>query len=634
MKTLVPLLAGVLLASAAFAADDPFQPVSKDELAMHGVPFAPDAPAAVLDWKIEQDDVKRYVREYLRLKVLNETGRKYATVEIPYDEKYTSIRDLRGRTIEPDGTIVPFDGTAYQKTIVKGRDVSVTAKTFTLPDVRAGSIIEYAYTHTWLSDTYVFPLWHVQREIPILHQHHTFRGMWPANYVTINLGPGTEPKRNADGVWEFEFRNMPPSEDEPFALPASAHEAILVFFYQSSYRNVAEYWGNAGGTISIGFERFIGESRFIREAVPGVIGDAKTDDEKLRRIYARVQKIANLSDSHKSKEQLKREGKGRKNESAEDVLRNGYGSAIDIELLFVALARAAGIDADPVFLANHRAPFSKELPFFSQLSSIAVAATVNGKELYFDPGFTTLPFAMLHYDNGGVDGLRLRKKGAPVWVRTPIAPPSDAVMRRRASLHVDGENAAGTLHVEFAGYEAFRRRLDQQEGDDASRTKALEEEVKSWMSPGGTAKLTAMSSWASAEPLTADFDVTIPNVVSAGGSHSLIPLAMFARGTNPFTSETRRYDVHFSYAHTIEDTLTLALPDGVTVSKLPDPADIAEGPLAFHAASHAEGKAITLDRSITIGTPRVAVAAYPRLRSFLANVAAADASPAIMERSK
>jgi hypothetical protein len=52
-------------------------------------------------------------------------------------------------------------------------------------------------------------------------------------------------------------------------------------------------------------------------------------------------------------------------------------------------------------------------------------------------------------------------------------------------------------------------------------------------------------------------------------------------------SETRRYDVHFDYAHTVEDTIT-----------------------------------------------RIRVAAYPRLRSFNTNVAAADASPAILEKSK
>ena len=85
MRT-VAVVAALLFATAAFAADDPFHPADKDELALKSVPFSPDASAVVLDWKIDQDDVKRYVTEYVRIKVLNENGRKYATVEIPYDD--------------------------------------------------------------------------------------------------------------------------------------------------------------------------------------------------------------------------------------------------------------------------------------------------------------------------------------------------------------------------------------------------------------------------------------------------------------------------------------------------------------------------------------------------------------------
>lgn len=626
-----------LSASVLAASDDPFRPAGKEELELQRVPFAPDASAAVLDWRMEQDDAKRYVTEYVRIKVLTDAGRKYASVEIPYDEKLTRIRDLRGRTIEPDGTIVAFDGNAFDKTIVKGRGVQLSSKTFTLPDVRVGSIVEYGYTHTWLSDTYVAPLWHVQREIPILQQHHVFRPMGPfqARYVTINLSASAVPKETDKHAFDFEYRNMPPCEDEPYALPVSTHAAFLGFFYAYQFHNTSDYWADAAGTLSSGFASFIGDSRFVREAVPAIVGDAKSDEEKLKKIYARVQQIENLWDEKKNADQLKREKK-RENHSAEDVLRNGYGTGVDIDLLFVALARAAGFDADPVFLANHKLPFSKELPFFSQLSSIAVMATVDGADRYFDPAYSTLPFGTLHYDNGGVDGLRIRKKGGPLWIRTPISKPSVAVMRRVATLHFDGDSIVGTLHLDLSGYEAFHRRLEQQSGDESSRRKAMEDEVKGWLPAGGTAKLTKMSSWTAAEePLTADLDVSLPRVVSTGGSHVLVPLSLLTIASkNPFTSEERRYDVHFSFAYSVEDTIDLNLPAGVSVSKLPEMSDIIEGPLSFHAASHAAGTTITLKRTFTIGTPRIPVAAYSRLRGFMTSVAAADAAPAVLEKSK
>jgi len=62
---------------------------------------------------------------------------------------------VRARTIEPDGSIVNFDGKIFEKELVKGRSLKYLAKTFTLPDVRVGSIIEYYFT--WdLEEHYVF----------------------------------------------------------------------------------------------------------------------------------------------------------------------------------------------------------------------------------------------------------------------------------------------------------------------------------------------------------------------------------------------------------------------------------------------------------------------------------------------
>ena len=43
-------------------------------------------------------------------------------------------------------TIVEFTGKAFDKTIVKARGVKYMAKTFTLPDVQVGCILEYYYT--------------------------------------------------------------------------------------------------------------------------------------------------------------------------------------------------------------------------------------------------------------------------------------------------------------------------------------------------------------------------------------------------------------------------------------------------------------------------------------------------------
>ncbi len=55
----------------------------------------------------------------------------------------------------PDGSIINFSGTVYEKPIIQARGVKLLAKTFTLPGVQVGSIVEYRYKHDFASG-YVF----------------------------------------------------------------------------------------------------------------------------------------------------------------------------------------------------------------------------------------------------------------------------------------------------------------------------------------------------------------------------------------------------------------------------------------------------------------------------------------------
>ena len=116
---------------------------------MTSLPEAPGAPAVILYRQVDRDDSARTGNEYnyVRIKILTEEGRKHADVEIPYLREQGTIGGLRARTVRPDGSVANFEGKAFDKTIVKAKGVKYLAKTFTLPDVQVGSIIEYHYTY-------------------------------------------------------------------------------------------------------------------------------------------------------------------------------------------------------------------------------------------------------------------------------------------------------------------------------------------------------------------------------------------------------------------------------------------------------------------------------------------------------
>ena len=98
----------------------------------------PGAPAVYLYRESINDDQMHELSVYERIKVLTDRGKEHATVELTQFERddlgYT-VGDIQGRTIHPDGTIIPFTGKPFEKLIEKSRDSKLMAKVFTMPDV-------------------------------------------------------------------------------------------------------------------------------------------------------------------------------------------------------------------------------------------------------------------------------------------------------------------------------------------------------------------------------------------------------------------------------------------------------------------------------------------------------------------
>jgi len=119
---------------------------------MTSEPLARGAPAIILYRQVDRDDNIHTPHEdnYFRVKILTEEGRKYADVEIPFFKESQDVVGIRARTIRPDGSIANSDVKVFEKYLVKGkvggRQYKYLAKTFTLPDVEVGGIIEYTYT--------------------------------------------------------------------------------------------------------------------------------------------------------------------------------------------------------------------------------------------------------------------------------------------------------------------------------------------------------------------------------------------------------------------------------------------------------------------------------------------------------
>ena len=177
--SLVPLLAILLLAPIRAAA---WEPITPEELQLKSEPKAPGATAIYLYRQVDRDDSNSETTYYSRLKILKEEGRSYADVEIRYLKGDEHVFGLDARTIRPDGSIVKFDGTVYDKPILTGRGKKYMAKSFTMPEAGVGSIIEYRY-RIEQNPRYVFNShWILSQEL--FTQHARF-SLTPSEYFSL-----------------------------------------------------------------------------------------------------------------------------------------------------------------------------------------------------------------------------------------------------------------------------------------------------------------------------------------------------------------------------------------------------------------------------------------------------------------
>lgn len=622
---------------------DDFRAATSEELAMKSVPMAPGASAVVLDWVQRHDDDAMNESEYVRIKILTAEGKKFGDVSIKYLPLLANMGKIEARTTKPDGTVTPFTGAPYEKLIVRAGGVRVLAKTFSLPDVQPGSIIEYRYEvgfrGNYLRDT----RFTVQRDLPVLHETLWLKpyavrlqDVYTSFFVYRGLPAGKRPIKNADGHYELELQNIPAYEREPYSLPDGELKPAVNFFYAAGRLDIEEFWKKEGKEWTDLIEDFIGKDRpAVRMAAEAAMAGAKSPAEKLLKLYLRAQQIRNLSYENDKTEAESR--KLRDNRSVEDVLRNGYGYPSEINRTMIALARAGGFEANAVRIGERdESIFARNLPVARQLDGEIAVVKLDGNDFWIDAGTPYAPFGIVAWQKTDVPGIKLARKQDALWVTTPRFSASNSLIERKAVLRAEDGSLKGKVMVAYHGQDALQRRLFSRNDDEAATKKSLEESAKSHLPDGTTVTLTKVTGMkTSDDAVVADFDVEIPNLGSFAGSRALIPLAVFDVGAkNPFAEAERKFEVNFDYLRSEASDVTMAVPDGYVVETMPTAHKIDFGAVLYE--SHCEvtgGKTLHFTRELSISTPSVPVEKYAAIRSFFAKTGAADQEQVVLRKA-
>jgi hypothetical protein len=655
----------VLLGLPAWA---DWPPIPPEDLKMTDLPEQKGAPAVILLREEVADDLNNYHSVYERIKILTETGRRYADVELPYWRRAFTIDGVSGRTIHADGSAIPFDGHIFDKMALRARrghidEVRVHVKAFTLPDVQVGSIIEFRYSLRYADNTFLAPEWLVQEDLfqrratfkyipydgPVIMRHGRIGqgAAWTAFLPTQGPQPqlhkvllSSQASRHQAGQYiDLSIENMPPIAEEPHMPPVGMLRYRVQFYYRDQFNPSPEaFWKEEGKFWSKDVEKFLDDKSGIDDAMAKTALPTDSPEQKVRNIYAFVTRLENQSFRAQRTEQEEK-GIGLKaNRGAGDVLRQRSGTHDDLNRLFAAMVRTAGISASMMWVASREETlFQPQLMSTYQLKGEIAIVQLGGKDVFLDPGTKYCPYGLLDWQYAGSQGLRQSaNKGTTEFAASPLSDYGQAEIMRLARLQLgeDGK-AEGTIKIGFYGLEAMDRRQKASLTDEAGRKRLLEDEVRKWLPDNSEVTLTGAQNWDETEPhLATEFKISVPLAANAG-KRWLIPVHIFQVNAKPvFSGSERVNSIYLWYKARELDEVHLALPPSLEVESLP-PNDSVKFDYALYSVSQKPEPAnsIVARRDFVMGGYAFPASVYGELKGFYDKVKAGDDQQMILRGS-
>ena len=598
-KLLLPVLSIFLVlsyVSGTPAQSKDWKPVNPQELQMTAPKVEAGADAEVLLWDVYLSDeesggnLQTVLNHYMRIKIFNDRGREaFSKIDIQFGNIKevgfdVRIKDIAARTTKVDGSVVPLkDSDVFERDIVKGDGIKLKAKSFAVPGIEPGAVIEYRWKEVRGTVSYYQRL-QFAREIPVqLVQYHIKPLPHPElgmNGEAFNTKNTPFVKEN-NGFWLTSASSIPSFKEEPQMPPEYAVRPWLLLYYTKNQKIEPEkYWKDYSKGEFDSHKGMMKVSDEVRQAAAEAIGSETDPDKKIQKIFDYVRaKIRNVYDDrlNLSADDLKAV---KDNKNPTDTLKRGQGIGHDINMLFAAMSTAAGFETRLVNLPRRSDIFFPKWftdDYFMRTENIAVKVGESWK--FVDPASRYITYGMLSWEEEGQPALISDPK-EPSWSTTPLSPAAQSSEKRtgRFKLLEDG-TLEGTITMEFTGHTGAEHKEYNDDDTPQQRENTLKNSVRHNIL--GTAEISDISIenvTDTDKPFTYIFKIKVPDYATRTGKRIFIQPNVFERNSKPvFESNDRRNDIYFHYPYSEIDDIIIELPVGYELES-PDAPGIVKDP--------------------------------------------------------
>lgn len=616
MKKIILLLAFTIQLSLV-AQDYKFGKVSKEEIEEKFHPLDSTADAAYLYkyrktyYNYNNNSGFEIVNEvHIRLKLYTTEGFEYATFKIPY------VRPESGRS-ETVSSIKAYTYNIDEKEKVDEYKLSSKdifdeklsefrhIKNITMPNLKAGSVIELKYTMTSPYAEYVDDL-EFQYGVPVKKLLYDIETPDWLVFTKKNKGyyfvPPNETIRNgriifrnkvrttttyvATGgqgggkttsasyentnqdiiynVSKYEAENIPAlRNDEPFVSNVRnyrggvKYEMVGTKYPNSIPENFSKSWDDVTKQIykSSNFGAELEKSNYFEDDIQSLLAKAKTVTEKLTIIFEFVKTNVKWNGFYS-----KYADKGVKN-----AYKEKEGNSADINLMLTSMLRFAGLDANPVLVSSkgNGIPLFPTLKGFDYVISMVQLpdnsfVLLDATELYSAPNL--LPLRALNWD-----GRLVKKDGTSSWVKLSSA--EHALEENVVMVKItDNLIVEGLIRTKFENLNALNFRNNKNHIKEEELITKYEErnhiEIEDFkiLNKEILDKAVTRSIKFSSEDLLEEIN----------GKIYVAPLLFLTQNKNPFKLDERKFPVDFATTWKDVNRVSIDVPEAYIVESLPE----------------------------------------------------------------
>lgn len=564
-----------------------------------------------------------------RIKVFSDAGLKWAEVEIPFYHEgsiYENVYEIEAYTYNPDGGT--FRKTAFNPSNCHDEKLNEywSVRKFALPDVKAGSIIEYRYK---INSQYLFNLrdWEFQSRIPTVYSEYEVRMIPFYEYVFFLQGASkfdSSTSDKSDGlsrvfgpveykemVHKYVMKNVPAFNDEEYISSINDYIIKLDFQLNKIYS-------------------IDGVARDVLSTWPDLIKDILKDEDvtkfakKCEKLSAKLFSPDSLNKkSQKEKfdfilNYVKANFNWNKNngkyasKSPNDLMKDKFGNAADLNLLVVGLLNASGVEAYPIFISTRdHGKIRADYPYLQPFNYVIIYALVDCKSILSDATEILcrndrIPSRCLN-DKG-----LLIKEGAVEWVNLQSTVPSETM----TEFFIDSIGAKTHTNTVIAASEYDALRYRNNYGEDKKKISARSEDARYFVDEP---TVTVYNQYKKDQLYILKFNTSY-EAERINNKIYLSPFLDEPITENPLKQNSRSYPIDIVYPVKRSYSSVIAIPQGYKVDFVPEEAKILNDLFELNYSVKRDEKNLNISFNYTFKKPVYQTKDYANLKYYFKEI--------------